>query len=85
MPNKTLLPNFVCLPSTLERELNNSIPIQKVNYQIIKLYKEPAPENVRADLMDEGIKTLEDAYMQGIHHGLAELKMRLAEPSNIRS
>jgi hypothetical protein len=53
--------------------------------QIEKLYKEPMPENLRADLIDEGIKTLEAAYVQGFRHGLAELKMRLAEPPNEKS
>ena len=54
-----------------------------INEKIMKLYLEAAPDAMlRADLKAEGIKTLEDAYVQGFRHGLAELKMRLAEPSN---
>lgn len=44
-----------------------------------QLYSEPRPENLRYDLIGDGIKTLEDAYMQGYRHALAELQVRIEE------
>jgi len=59
-------------------------PEPTVNEKIMKLYLEvTADDLLRADLLAEGINTLEAAYVQGFRHGLAELKMRLAEPSNM--
>ena len=75
-----------CGVETSEKEGDCCQVCRAVNDQINKLYREAAPDDLlRADLLAEGIKTLEDAYVQGFRHGLAELKMRLAEPSNIRS
>ena len=44
-----------------------------------QLYCEAQTEKLRESLLDDGVETLEDAYVKGFHHALAELKMRIEE------
>src|ERR1019366_3151344 len=69
-----------CKVTIIEQNKHDIVAgVPTVNDQIMKLYLEAAPDDLlHSDLIDEGIKTLEAAYVQGFHHGLAELKMRLA-------